>query len=302
MNQEPMRNENNVPQASQPLMKQNQNGNGHFEQNPNARNQNLANRMNGNQHPVAQQPIQAPPTNSFMACLNLFKKDLNDMSDEIKLMLPKEVSLDVFKRVVVTAIQENPDLIMKVVDKESLISACLKCAKDGLLPDGKEAAFILMKGVVVYMPMVHGVKKRLFKYGDVVKMTAHCWYANDIFKYSLGMNEQIIHEPALSSNRGDMQGVYAIFWLRNGEVLLEVMSFIEIEKARLAGKASELSFWKTWYSEMAKKTVIHRLSKNVDMSIDIFENDNIMSHNIPSSLQNQKQIEHEPINKTPQAG
>lgn len=69
-----------------------------------------------------------------------------------------------------TAVQSNPALLS--ADRQTLFQACMKCAQDGLLPDGREAALVIFRtkkkidnrdvwvDAVQYMPMVAGVIAR----------------------------------------------------------------------------------------------------------------------------------------------
>jgi len=216
----------------------------------------------------------------------VFRNQLNSMGGEIQTLLPKEVSLEKFKRVTMTAIQENPELL--AADPKTLFSSCLKCAKDGLVPDGQEAAFVIYntnvakKGQpdkwiksVSYLPMVKGIKKRLYQYGDVVKVISHCVYENDEFDFELGDNEFIKHKPNFS-NRGEQIGVYAIFKMKDGEVMRAVMNMQDINRHRAAGKGKDGNYWNNWFDEMSKKTVIRHLAKNININIDSeYDADNI---------------------------
>ena len=52
--------------------------------------------------------------------------------------LPAHMPVERFMRVVLTAAQNNPDLVR--ADRPSFFNACMKAAQDGLLPDGREGA------------------------------------------------------------------------------------------------------------------------------------------------------------------
>ena len=47
------------------------------------------------------------------------------------------------------------------------------------------------------------------------------------------------------------------------------MTFEEIEKVREASRAKDSGPWVSWWGEMARKTVIRRLSKRLPMSTDL---------------------------------
>jgi recombination protein RecT len=115
-----------------------------------------------------------------------------------------------------------------------------------------------------------------------LKITAHCVYENDLFDYELGDNEFIKHKPALS-NRGKQVGAYAIFKLKNGETVRGFMDIAGIEKRRLSSKSAEGNYWKKWYDEMSRKTVIKWAAKEIDKSID-YNDDEDTDNIIPPQI------------------
>ena len=82
---------------------------------------------------------------------------------QVSLALPGDVTSDRFVRVAVTALIANPDIAQ--CNPESIFSSLLKCAQDGLLPDGREAALAPFNNKKTgekdasYMPMVAGFRK-----------------------------------------------------------------------------------------------------------------------------------------------
>ena len=73
--------------------------------------------------------------------------------------------------------------------------------------------------------------------------------------------------------------------LKDGSKLLEVMNLEEIEQVRKVSRAANNGPWVAWWSEMARKTVMRRLSKRLPMSTDIeeelFSRDETMRHAHP---------------------
>lgn len=182
------------------------------------------------------------------------------MQDKIRAALPENVSLDRFTRVTLTAIQQNPDITTK--DRSSLYNACVKCAADGLLPDGREAALVAFGQQVQYMPMVGGIIKRLAQAG--ITIDAQVVYENDHFEQVLGDDARIEHKaPKLGQPRGQPIGVYAIARLPNGLIMREVMDSEQVEQVRQVSRSKDSGPWKVWWTEMARKTVTRRLAKRL---------------------------------------
>ncbi len=197
-----------------------------------------------------------------------FATDLDNYESQIAAALPSHISVDKFKRVATTAVSRNPDLYTKG-DKRALFNACVQCASDGLLPDGREAALVMFKGKPQYLPMVAGVIKRMRNSGDVIAVDSQVIHQNDHFDYQLGDDARITHKPTLG-DPGKVIGAYAIITLASGERLREVMSVAQIDKVRAVSRASrDDSPWNQWYGEMARKTVLKRCAKRAPTTPDL---------------------------------
>lgn len=206
--------------------------------------------------------------NNAVAHRTNFATDLDNYESQIAAALPSHISVDKFKRVATTAVSRNPDLYTKG-DKRALFNACVQCASDGLLPDGREAALVMFKGKPQYLPMVAGVIKRMRNSGDVVAVDSQVIHQNDHFDYQLGDDARITHKPTLG-DPGKVIGAYAIITLASGERLREVMSVAQIDKVRAVSRASrDDSPWNQWYGEMARKTVLKRCAKRAPTTPDL---------------------------------
>ena len=205
-----------------------------------------------------------------------------EQKDTIKELLPPHITVEKFMRVIKTAVIQNMNLLL--ADRATLLQSCFKCAQDGLLPDGREASFAIFntsKTVngnkiwvkdVSYIPMLAGVLKLIRNSGELHSISTHVVYDNDGFDYQLGDEEWIKHKPVLE-NRGKAICAYAIAKMKDGAIYRSVMSHSEIEHIRGGVKNSyaESSVWTKHWSEMAKKTVIHRLSKMMPKATDLID-------------------------------
>jgi recombination protein RecT len=120
------------------------------------------------------------------------------------------------------------------------------------------------------MPMIAGVLKKIRQSGEVAKVSSQVVYENDHFVIKYGFDEDVEHiPPALDKPRGKPIGAYATAVLKDGSQLLEVMSLEQIEKVRNVSRAKGKGPWVDWWEEMARKTVMRRLSKRLPMSTDL---------------------------------
>jgi len=194
------------------------------------------------------------------------RTSLANMEPEFRAALPAHIPSAKFIRTAQTAIQLNPDIVN--CDRTSLYAACMKAAQDGLVLDGREAALVKFGNVAQYMPMVAGLLKKARNSGDISTISVHVAYEKDTFDYTLGDDEKITHKPFLAGDRGKPILVYAVATLKDGGKQRAIMTVSEIEKVRAVSRAKDGPAWKQWWDEMAKKTVIRRLSKYLPSSTD----------------------------------
>lgn len=195
------------------------------------------------------------------------RNDLDAMTSQFQAALPAHIPVERFGRVVMTAIQNNPDLLK--CSRKSLFNAAMKAAQDGLLPDSREGAMVPFKGEVTWMPMIGGIRKKVRNSGEIATWDVHAVFEKDAFEFELGDEPFIKHKPYLG-DRGKLIAVYSVATLKSGEKSRDVMSVAEVEKIRALSKGSNTP-WNnpTFYAEMAKKTVARRHSKVLPMSSDL---------------------------------
>lgn len=220
---------------------------------------------------------------------------------EFKKALPAHISPDKLQRTILTAVQNNPKLLH--ADRKSLLNSAMKAAQDGLLPDGREAAFVEFKvsekidgqwhsrQTVQYMPMVYGLRKKIVQSGEITSLEVNVVYRAEVekgaFLYEVGLEPPLRHRPALDlteAETGDDEiiAAYSIATFKDGSKSFELMRRFEIDKVREAsqtgstrdkfGKPRQAKGpWVDWFAEMAKKTVMRRHSKSLPMSGDILD-------------------------------
>lgn len=199
------------------------------------------------------------------------------LAPQFKAALPAHIAVDKFQRVAVTAIAQSPDLL--AADRNSLYAACMKCAQDGLLPDGREAALVTFNAKVgenkwekrvQYMPMIAGILKKIRNSGELKELSVHAVFANDFFDYWIDDDgEHLKHRPYIDGPRGEFRLVYAMATTLQSGRYVEVMNKDQVDEVRAISKTKDKGPWQDWYSEMARKTVLRRLSKRLPMSTDI---------------------------------
>lgn len=196
---------------------------------------------------------------------------LDAMLGQFAAVLPKHIPAERFGRVVLTAVQTNPELLN--VDRRSLWNACMRAAQDGLMPDGRLGALVVYKDkrrgpIAQWLPMIAGIRQKVRNSGEVATWEVHCVYEKDLFDFELGDAPHIVHRP-VRGDRGRIIAAYSIAVLKSGERSREVMWIEEIEAIRKSSRAADSGPWTTHFSEMCRKTVARRHAKVLPMSSDL---------------------------------
>ena len=179
---------------------------------------------------------------------------------EVAMALPENITPGYFVRVTVTALMQTPDLAG--ADRASFFQSLIKCAQDGLLPDGREAALVLFSGKVQYLPMVGGIRKKLAEFGWTLE--ARCVYEGDEFDYEYGLEPHLTHRPPRPGTpRGARQGVYAVAKHKDGRRQFTVLDEAAIAKIRAIAKTKTV--WDSWPDPMAEKTAAKQLANDVPL-------------------------------------
>lgn len=191
------------------------------------------------------------------------------ISQEIAAALPEGVSPKQFLRVAATALMDNPELAD--ADRTSLVKALFKCAQDGLVPDGRDAALVIFKDnkdggkkKVQFMGMVGGLRRIAAEHG--ISIHASVVHANDEFEPDPDPLAHKIHHKGtrLGEDPGEIIGAYAIAQHKDGRKFGPiVMNMDEIARARKASRAPNSPAWTQWFDRMAEKTVVRKLWKEL---------------------------------------
>jgi recombination protein RecT len=120
-----------------------------------------------------------------------------------------------------------------------------------------------------FLPSYRGMIQLARRSGDVAIVYACEVCAGDKFEAINGTDRRLVHQPDWFGERGQTIGYYAVFTTRDGAADFEIMSVSDVQKIRNTSKAKDSTFWTDWFDEMAKKTVIKRLSKRMPMSVEL---------------------------------
>jgi len=213
------------------------------------------------------------------------------LSDVVKSYIPSKNGQPVInpENFIKSALNFVKNLKNDNIDKNTIVSALLHCASDGLLPDGKQSTLIPYGGAFTYIPMYQGLIEIAYRGGAIQSLNTHIIYDNDTFEVQMGTEEKITHIPNMFET-GNKIAVYAVATLNTGgkvycclrrkevEAIKNEMinKLIKKEKSKQPdirkkeedeeAKRIASSPWTKYEDEMWKKTAIRRIYKMIPKS------------------------------------
>jgi recombination protein RecT len=178
--------------------------------------------------------------------------------------------------VVLNSFKGNPDL--EKCTFESMLDCVKASASLGLEPDG-------ITGQAYIIPY-EDRKKRVFeaqfqigykglitlarRSGFIKSLSAQPVYEQDYFEYEYGLDEKLVHRPAIGP-RGKLKYAYAVAKFTDGGHHFEVMTKADIDKIRNSsmGANSKYSPWTKWEEEMWRKTATKKLCKFLPFAAEL---------------------------------
>lgn len=121
-----------------------------------------------------------------------------------------------------------------------------------------------------FMPSYKGMAKLAQKYSTrpIKSIYAKCVREGDDFSEEIINGEPTINYKAMPFNGNPIIGVFAVCQYMDGGIVYEVMNLADIERCRKSSKAKNSPAWTSYFSEMAKKTVLRRLCKSLTLDMD----------------------------------
>jgi phage RecT family recombinase len=174
-----------------------------------------------------------------------------------------------FAKMAYTAVVNSPAL--QRCSLPSIIKAASMCASLGLDIDSRGLAYLVPYGGEAQFQIGYrGMIELAYRSGKVKSINAHCIYESERNTVKIERENgrfTVLHPFSFSPPSGGIIAVYATAEIEGLGAFTEVMRKDEIDKIRASSKAKNSPAWADHYDEMAKKTVIRRLSKFLPQSI-----------------------------------
>lgn len=218
---------------------------------------------------------------------------------DFKQMFKSDKEFDKFVRSFRLLTATNPDVLNAT--QNSLFMSLYKAGHDGLIVDGVKATITIFKTKdggkqAVYMPMVKGIREKVYEFTGLL-IDAQVVYANDTFEWEQGDSPKLKHIPTLLGELGKPVAVYAIARKGNDVIDRTVLRIAEVDKIKAIAKTDTI--WKAWWEEMAKKTAVRRLAKQLPLpeeAENIVNADNILYDLDGETSNTPNQITHQSAN------
>lgn len=197
-----------------------------------------------------------------------FSVALTEKLDSVSDALPKDFNKARFVQNALALINDNKDL--QKYGAQQLMSGLLKGAYLGLDFYSKECYLVPYGNTLNYQTDYRGAKKLAKKYSirPIKDIYAKLIREGDEFEEAIIGGEPTINFRPKFLNDGKIIGAFAVCMYADGGIAYDVMSLKDIENTRKSSKASNSPAWVRYFGEMAKKTVLHRLCKHIELDFE----------------------------------
>jgi recombination protein RecT len=205
-----------------------------------------------------------------------FRQFLNQRADVIRRFCHKGSPLDAARLIACAELEwrRDPQLVWDS-SWQSMVTSLVTAAQLDLEPTGPLADGYLEHRMDkalgcqawTFRTMYRGLVKLACRSNLVKRVRAHVVYKNDFLQIDLGSEPCVLHRVCLDADRGPILGAYAVATLAEGEAEPEWIPLADLQKIRAQSQATS-SPWDKWFDQMARKSVIRRLCKQLPAGDD----------------------------------
>jgi len=190
------------------------------------------------------------------------EKQVAQSQDKFLSALGSQQAVDRWKTMLAMELFRKPELMN--CTPASIVAAAIEAASFGLEFGPRKHSYIIpRKGQATFSPSYMGMVHLAKQSGLIQQVSAQVVREGDEFRYTLGLSPALEHTPA--NERGNVTHAYVVVRFANGATDFEVMDKGEIDGIRKRSASPGSGPWVTDYNEMAKKSVIRRICKRLDL-------------------------------------
>lgn len=197
-----------------------------------------------------------------------FDMALMEKLDSVNDALPKDFNKQRFVQNTLALIHDNPKLME--YKQSEIMSGLMKGATLGLDFFNKEAYLVPYGSQLNYQTDYRGAKKLAKKYSirPIKDIYAKLVREGDEYEETIENGKQSVYFKPKPFNNGKIIGAFAVCMFSDGCLIYDSMGLEDLENTRKSSKASNSPAWKNFTGEMYKKTVLHRLCKNIELDFE----------------------------------
>lgn len=156
-----------------------------------------------------------------------------------------------------------------------IIAGFVKGAYLGLDAMHEECYLVPYGSTLQFMSSYHGMVKlaKKFSQRSIKDIYAKIVREGDEFEEVVVNGEQSVNFKPIPFSKSPIIGVFAVCIFEDGGTIVETMGEADVEKCRKMSKAQNSPAWSKFWEQMARKTVVRRLCKNItlDMNARVME-------------------------------
>lgn len=198
------------------------------------------------------------------------------VQEQVAGIIPKHLTPERVTGLMLSATLRNPKLLR--CSMMSITQAMIQVAELGLEPSPAFGHLYLIPyenrklGITECQVQVAygGLAQLVYNSGFVASLDTVPVFHGDPFAYIEGSDPHITHEVSLDADRSEdgLRAVYCRVTLTTGAKKFDLMTRKEIDRIRSRSKSANDGPWVTDYVEMAKKSVLRRITKQLPKSAE----------------------------------
>jgi recombination protein RecT len=184
-------------------------------------------------------------------------------------------------------LKQDPKIMQ--CSQRSILNCIITAGILGLNPGIQQHVHFIPRGRELRIELgFRGLVKLINDSPNLGYIDADCVYEGEDCTIIKGSHPKLTHSPSFDSERIDANivGAYAVLYFENTNHApkFTVLSRVEIDNIRNASAMKNGAPWSKWYGEMAKKSAIKRLCKQIDLSYKVSQAIHVEDSDKPTYL------------------
>lgn len=228
-----------------------------------------------------------------VATKETFSGILTAKLDSVSDALPKDFNKARFVQNALSLVNSKPELAK--FGQTQIMANLMKGAFLGLDVMNTEYHLVTFGQNLTFMKDWRGDKKLVKKYSiePVADVFAEIVREGDYFEKTNVNGKQGFEFKPIPFNSGNVVGAFAYVLYKDGNMTIDVMTLEELENTRKHSKMANTGAWKDYTTEMYKKTVLHRLCKNVTLEFENPIQKDLFIEDVAIETDNEKIVDNE---------